>query len=90
MLNAMTKKIVLGNIQLLNYCMQKKIDISKLNDCNIERMDSKYIFVLPKKNVKLSLDNDIDSQPSVVLTMDVSADNFNFEETEWTDKISEA
>ena len=89
MLSIATKKVVLGNIQLLDYCKSRKIDISKLNDCNIEKMNNKYFFVMPRKGITPTLDNDIDSQPSVVLTMDVSSDEFSFESTEWTPELVE-
>lgn len=84
MLSTKTKNVVLGNIQLLNYCKCQNIDIAKLQSCNIEKMGDKYYFVMPRKGVTPTLDNDIASQPIVVLTMDVSSENFDFENTEWT------
>ena len=88
MLGKATKNIVLGNVQLLEYCKQHSIDHTKLRRCNIEKMGDKYFFVMPKKNVVPSLSNDIDSQPDVVLTMDAGSDIFYFENTKWTSAIS--
>lgn len=47
MLSDETKKVVLGNVQLLRYCEQKNISINKLRKCNIERMHgmSFHIFL---------------------------------------------
>lgn len=87
MLSVTTKNVVLGNIQLLNYCKSQKIDVTKLYGCNIEKMGNKYFFVLPKKDVPSTMEHDIDSQPNVVLTMDASSEDFDFETTEWTEQI---
>lgn len=84
MLSSAAKNLVLGNIQLIEYCDRNKIDLTKLNQCNIERMGNKYFFVMPKENVIPSLDNDIASQPTVVLTMDTTQDVFTFENIEGT------
>lgn len=46
MLNTSTKNVILGNIQLLNYCERQRINVAKLHNCNIERMDNKYFFVI--------------------------------------------
>ena len=50
-------------------------------------MGNVYFFVLSKQCANPSLDNDIDSQPDVVLTMDVSNDDFQFNNTEWTERV---
>ena len=88
MLNPATKKVVLGNIQLLKYCEDQNIDISKLQSCRIERMDNIFYFCMAKKNVVPSMENDIASQPDIVLTMDVSQDEFEFEITKQTSMIT--
>lgn len=89
MLGKTSKKIVMGNVQLINYCKRNKINLIKLMDCNIEKMGNTYFFVLSKnrKNTPLSMDNEIDSQPDVVLTMDVTNDDFEFENTQWTSRV---
>lgn len=79
MLSIAAKHLVLGNTQLIDYCNRNKIDLTKLSQCNIERMGNKYFFVMPKKNIIPTLDNDIASQPIVVLTMDTTRDVFDFE-----------
>jgi len=85
--NAM-KNVLLGNVQLLDYCNKQGIDISELSKCNIERMGSKYYFVLPKPGIRPTMDNDRASQPDVVLTMDAHTDRFKFEQTVWTEKVA--
>ncbi len=87
MLSNPTKNILLGNIQLIDYCKNQRIDMRKLRNCNIEKMGNVYFFVLSKQCAKSSLDNDIDSQPDVVLTMDVSDTDFQFSNTEWTERV---
>lgn len=83
-----TKNIIIGNIQLIDYCSTQHIDIKKLQDCNIEKMGNTYFFVLSKENAeKCSMDNDIDCQPDVVLTMDVSDSVFQFNDTDKTCRI---
>ena len=88
MLSDETKKVVLGNVQLLRYCEQKNISINKLRKCNIERMDDKFFFVMTKNNgIEPTLENDIATQPDVVLIMHTISKVFDFETTEWTSKI---
>ena len=87
MLGAATRNILFGNVQLLEYCKNHSIDMSKLHQCNVERMGSKYFFVMRKKCDDVTLENDIDSQPDVVLTMDASSERFQFENTEWTKNV---
>ena len=87
MVSTPTKNIILGNVQLIKYCEDQHIDLKKLSNCNIEKMGNTYFFVLPKKNVRPVLENDIESQPDVVLTMDVSKTDFHFASTEWTEKV---
>ena len=87
MLSNPTKNILLGNIQLIDYCKNQRIDMRKLRNCNIEKMGNVYFFVLSKRCATPSLDNDIDTQPDVVLTMDVSNTDFQFNNTEWTERV---
>ena len=89
MLGKTSKKIVMGNIQLMDYCNNNSISLVKLNDCNIEKIGNTYFFVLKKENQpdETSMDADIDSQPDVVLTMDVTNDDFKFENTQWTSRV---
>lgn len=87
MLKRTAKTMVMGNVQLLDYCKKNNIQIAKLNTCNIEKMNDLYFFVLPKNIKNASMEHDIDSQPDVVLAMDTSDDKFKFEQTEWTSKI---
>lgn len=88
MLNENTKIVIMGNVQLLDYCKENEINIQKLSKCNIERMGSKYFFVLGKDISDPSLENDIDSQPDVVLMMDVSNETFKFSLTENTKRVA--
>ena len=87
MLSNPTKNILLGNVQLIDYCRNQRIDMGKLRNCNIEKMGNVYFFVLSKRCTAPSLDKDIDSQPDVVLTMDVSNADFQFNNTEWTERV---
>lgn len=88
MLSKETKKVVLGNVQLLEFCKHQNIDIEKLKYCNIERMGDEFFFVMPRNNgIAPTLENDIATQPDVVLIMHTSSEDFDFETTEWTLKI---
>lgn len=92
MLNATTKKLILGNVELLKYCNSACIDVLKLGQCNIERMGHHYVFGLKKENIPIStaglpLDIDIASQPDVVLIMTVTEEDIIFETTEKTIRI---
>jgi hypothetical protein len=87
MLKKSFKDIIMGNVQLMDYCKENDIKLNKLKSCNIEKMGDVYYFVLPKGMEQTSLDNDIDSQPDVVLTMDTSDDTFRFANTEWTPRV---
>ena len=88
MLSDETKKVVLGNIQLLEFCKHQNIDIEKMKKCNIERMGDEFFFVMSKNNgIEPSLENDIATQPDIVLIMHTSSEDFDFETTEWTSKI---
>ncbi len=88
MVSKQEKNIILGNVQLLNYCDNNNIDMQKLSDCDIERIGTRFIFVLRKNNNNLepTLANDIDTQPDIVLTMEVENKNFVFSETEFTNR----
>ena len=87
MINKPTKSVLLGNIQLLDYCKRQHIDLDKLQMCNVERMGNKFFFVLSIGAKSPTLENDIESQPDVVLTMDVSKSCFQFDRTEWTRRV---
>lgn len=87
MVSATTKRIIMGNVQLLDYCKEKRISISKLTKCNIEKIGERYFFVMHKTGSLPTMEHDIDSQPDVVLTMDASSDNFLFSNTEWTARV---
>lgn len=87
MLGKSSKNIIMGNIQLINYCANHSISLAKLSDCNIEKMGNTYFFVLGRGIKSVSMDNDIDTQPDVVLTMDVSSGDFIFNNTQWTSRV---
>ena len=88
-----SKFMVCGNINLINYCLEAGISIDKLKRCNIEKMGNYYVFVLskenkPKSNNMLPLDIDLETQPDVVLTMEIQGDNnVKFETTDKTRRV---
>jgi hypothetical protein len=87
-LNKYSKSIVMGNIQLLEYCSENRLNINTLKHCEVEKMENEYYFVYPKSYVSLEEAGDIGSQPDVVLIMDISeTDEYKFTETECTERI---
>ena len=92
-LNNQSKALVCGNIELLKKCNEVGISIDKLKKCNIEKMGNNYVFVLskdnkPKSKSSLPLDIDLDTQPDIVLIMEVTDDNtIRFETTQYTKRI---
>lgn len=93
-LSESNKKLVLGNIEILKFCHDSCIDVNKLSKCNIERMGDFYVFGLDKENIPeskqpwLPLDIDIESQPDIVLTVDLEdIDNMKFETTDKTKRV---
>lgn len=77
-----TKRLVLGNVELLKFCENNNIDLEKLKECSIERMRqpketcSYYLFgikkeYIPESKCELLLDIDIPSQPAIVLILTV-------------------
>lgn len=92
-LNIQSKTLVCGNINLLKYCQSSGISIEKLMKCNIEKMGNKYVFALskenkPKSKSSLPLDVDIDTQPDIILIMEVAEDGtINFENTDKTTRV---
>ena len=81
--------IVFTNHELLKFCSANSIDLSKLKKCSIEKMGKMYVFGYPKENIQQSkglLDNDIESQPDVVLimTVDENDQTLSFEGTDNT------
>ncbi|MGY3663001.1 MAG: hypothetical protein ACXAHE_03870 [Roseburia sp. 1XD42-69] len=71
-----SKTILFGNIDLINYCKNIGVNFNILKKCNVEKMGNTYVFVLSKDNIEQSnliipLDIDMDSQPDIVLTMEV-------------------
>lgn len=92
MLANSTKKLILGNIDLLNYCQTHSINIEKLNKCNIEKMGDEFMFVLDKENVPKSsqiipLDIDIETQPDIVLIVSISDCGIQIETTNKTRRL---
>lgn len=87
MLGRSSKNVIMGNVQLINYCKNNSIKMSKLNNCNIEKMGNTYFFVLTKGFKNPTMENDIASQPDVVLTMDATEDIFKFSNTKWTSRV---
>ena len=87
------KRIVLGNVELIKYCKSAGISVEKLKQCEIEQMGNLFVFVLEKENKPKSkclipLDVDLDTQPDVVLTMEVDENNsLEFETFEKTRRI---
>lgn len=91
-LSESSKKILLGNVELLRYCKSGGISIEKIKRCNIEKMGDTYVFVLNKENTPISknlipLDVDLLTQPDVVLIMDASNRNLEFKTTEKTIRL---
>lgn len=92
-LNDASKTLICGNIELLKKCNEAGISIDKLRMCNIEKMGKKYVFVLskdskPKPKCDLPLDVDIDTQPDIVLIMEVTDENkIQFETTDKTKRV---
>lgn len=90
-----TKKLVLGNIELIRFCMNNNLDINKLSNCSIEKMKHDYYLCLPKEGVQglnkagVLLEKDTETQPDVVLIISLDdVDNIKFETTEFTKRIS--
>lgn len=87
-----TKYLVLGNIELLNYCNKCGVDINKLRKCRIDKMGNSFVFGYPKDNPPKSkqlipLDIDIATQPYVVLIVTVDDNRLNIETTKDTIQI---
>ncbi len=72
------KNLILGNVQLIEYCHNNDVDISMLKNCNIERMGDLFLFVLPQKDLEPIMDNDIATQPKIILAMDASLEKIQF------------
>ena len=86
------KAVVLGNIHLIKFCETSNIDINKLQQCSIERIDNELIFTLdkidkPKSTQILPLDIDIATQPDPVLVMTVNAELVKFNTTNKTCRV---
>ena len=92
-LNNKLKTMIFGNIELIRFCNNSFINIEKLKQCEIERMNGIYMFALEKENKPVSkcmipLDVDIATQPDVVLIMEVNDDGtINFKTTDKTKRI---
>lgn len=91
-LNNNSKLLVLGNIELIKYCSNSGISLDKLKKCNIEKMDNNYVFVLSKNtSIKseslIQLDVDLDTQPDIVLIMEVNNGIFRFKTTDKTIRV---
>lgn len=88
-----SKTVLLGNIEVLKFCRDNKIDISRLKECSIEVMGRVlYIFTLPKDNMPVSnqlipLDYDIGTQPDAVLIMEIKNDKIVIKTTENTRRL---
>ena len=88
-----SKFMVCGNVNLLRYCTESGISIEKLKQCNIEKMGNHYVFVLskenkPKSKCMLPLDIDLETQPDIVLTMEIQGeDKVKFETTDKTVRV---
>jgi hypothetical protein len=93
MLSEKSKAVVLGNINLLQYCKETGIDINKLKICRIEKMGDYYVFGLekekrPKSSQLIPLDTDLETQPDIVLTMEPDENgNMHFQTTNKTMRI---
>jgi len=87
------KLLVLGNSELVHFCYRNRIDLFKLQQCNIEVLgDGYYAFVLSREDVSTSkqllpLDYDISSQPDVVLTLQIKDGKFKFKTTSKTKRV---
>ena len=86
-----SKEILFGKKDLIKYCNNVGIVMSKLELCNIEKMGETYVFVLSKDNGYCKttlLEHDMDTQPDIVLTMEYQGPKqFKFETTNYTKRI---
>lgn len=86
-----SKAVLMGNRDLLEYCNNVGISVSKLEMCNIEKMGETYVFVLSKNYnypKPVLLEHDIDTQPDIVLIMEYQGQKkFKFETTTHTRRV---
>lgn len=92
MLSKELTKLIMGNLELLNYCNEHYVDLEKLAQCHIEKMGNEFMFCLPKENVPVSsqilpLDIDIATQPDVVMILRVERKSLAFELTAESHRI---
>ena len=91
-LSNVIKTVVLGNVHLIKFCEASKIDMNKLQQCDIERIDNELVFTLdkvdkPKSTQVLPLDIDIATQPDPVLVMIVNEKEVKFSTTNKTHRV---
>ena len=88
-----TKTLILGNKDLLNYCKSCGISTEKLRQCNIEKMGDSFVIVMPKEGSELvesTMENDIATQPDIVLIMRVEeSGDIEFRTTDSTIRLLE-
>lgn len=91
-LNDNHKRVICGNEEIVKFCSETGINVKRLTECNIEKMDDLYLFVL-NKDIKsesqnlLPLDIDIETQPDVVLTVDSSSNPMKIATTDKTQRL---
>lgn len=88
MLGATKKSDILSNAQLNSFCTAHGIDISELSKCDIEKMGTKYFFVKRKSIENPTLEEDIASQPDIVLVMDTSTVPYQFDIPDWQNPVT--
>ncbi len=88
MLGATEKSDILSNAQLNDFCSAHGIDMLGLSKCNIEKMGTKYFFVKRKSTEKPTLEEDIASQPDIIMVMDTSTVPYQFEIPDWQNPVA--
>lgn len=86
------KRMIMDNINIMNYCKRIGIDRSKFHQCNIEVMNGLFYFVLSKVDAPKFPDGvfgcDLRGQPDIVLIVKPdAAGNLIFLKTQKTHRI---
>lgn len=91
MLSFDIKTLILGNEELKRFCRHNCINIDRLKECRIERIHGILMFGLAKEgiwNTPINMENDIATQPDIVLAIKVEPDGrICIETTEHTNRI---
>ena len=67
-------RMIMDNINLLRFCQVAEIDLSIFYQCDIEKMDNQFMFVLQKENAPQMPEGvygcDLRAQPDIVLIVE--------------------